>query len=367
MTFNLHAPPFTTGTYTTQSTNVDFNLLDTVAQRSCTFRFGLVNGVTGEVKEDLTPIRNATLTHDTTRTIKRQLSLNLGVYDTARIEPLVDRVLVYLVTADGSEWPLGKYMFTDSSLAFTTAGGLANVVLNDEMFLVDQQISKGINGVGFSINATIATVMAEFPSIAFDAEASFFLGTQAWTTGSGRGQILSDLALAGDMFSPWFDNDGVLRFIRSFDPAAAVCDFDFDTGNSVMRAGIVETSDVLTAPNRFVVVSNTNGAGSNNTVPIVGQADVPVNAPNSFANRGFYIVKTEDLQLSSASQAQAVANNLAQRSTVFERVTLTTAPDPRHDSYNVIRWQEANWLELAWSMNLNEGSAMNHSLRKAYT
>lgn len=362
---NLHVPPFTTGTLTTLGTSVDFNLLDQVAVRSATFRFGLVDGVTGEVKQDLTPLRSATLNHDTTRTIKRQLSLSLGVEDTARIKPLVDRVLVYMVTADGTEWPLGKYMFTDSSLTPTTAGDLANLVLNDEMFLLDQQISKGINGVKKSINATIAQTLEDFPSIAFDAEASFFEGAQAWSIGAGRGQILLGLALAGDLFSPWFDNNGVLRFIRSFDPARVPCDFDFDTGHSVIRAGIVETSDILTAPNRFIVVSNTTTGSA--AIPIVGVSDVPVNAPNSFANRGFYIVETQDLQLASASQAQAVANNLALRSTVFERVTLTTAPDPRHDSYNVVQWQGEKWLELGWSMSLLEGTSMSHTLRKAYT
>jgi len=315
------------------------------------------------VKDDLTPIRNASLTHDTTRTIKRQLALNLGVYDTARIEPLMDRVLLYMVTADLTQWPLGKYMFTDSSLTRSTNGDLANVVLNDEMFLVDQQISKGVNGFQKPTNATISLVMDEFPSILVNQEASFFESMQAWTIGAGRGQILQDLALSGDMFSPWFDNDAELRFIRAFDPALKVPDFDFDTGQSVIRAGVVETSDILTAPNRFIVISNT----SENGTPLVGIADVPVNAPNSFANRGFYLVQTEDLQLNTASQAQQVANNLALRSTVFERVTLTTAIDPRHDSYNVIRWQGENWLEMAWSMNLLEGAGMTHSLRKAYT
>lgn len=364
MTFDLHAPPFTTGTLTTIGTSEEFNLLAQVAQRSSSFRFGLVDGVTGEVKEDLTPLRDATLTHDTSRTIKRQLNLNLGVYDSSRVLPLVDRVLVYMVTSDGTEWPLGRYMFTDSSLTVSTGGNQANAVLNDEMFLVDQQISKGINGVNKSINATISTIMADFPFILVNQEGSFFEGSQAWTTGAGRGSILQDLALAGDMFNPWFDNFGVLRFIRAFDPALRVPDFDFDTGNSVVRAGIVETSDILTAPNRFIVISN---AGDTTNTAVVGIGDVPVNAPNSFAKRGFYIVQTEDLQVQSTPQAQAVANNLALRSTVFERVTLATAPDPRHDSYNVIQWQGEKWLELAWSMTLIEGAVMTHSLRKAYT
>jgi hypothetical protein len=52
---------------------------------------------------------------------------------------------------------------------------------------------------------------------------------------------------------------------------------------------------------------------------------------------------------------------------VFERVELSTPPDPRHDSHNVIRWQGENWLELAWSMPLVEGGEMRHVLRKAYT
>lgn len=361
--FDLHGPPFTTGTLTTLGTSEELNLLDQVAMRSSTFRFGLVDGLTGEVKDDLTPIRNATLSHDTTRTIKRQLNLNLGVYDTARVNPLVDRVLVYMVMSDGTEWPLGKYMFTDSSLQVSTGGDMANAVLNDEMFLVDQQIFKGIDGFKKPINATISLVMADFPTIPVNQEAAFYEGMQAWTIGSGRGQILQDLALAGNMFAPWLDNEGTMRFIRAFDPALQVPDFDFDTGKSVIRAGIIETSDILTAPNRFIVISNT----SENNTPLVGIADVPVNAPNSFANRGFYIVQTEDLQLNTASQAQQVANNLALRSTVFERVTITTAVDPRHDSYNVIRWQGDNWLELGWSMNLTEGATMTHSLRKAYT
>ena len=100
---------------------------------------------------------------------------------------------------------------------------------------------------------------------------------------------------------------------------------------------------------------------------IVAFADVPANAPNSFTNRGFYISQVRTLQLASSSQAIAVANGLANRGTVFETVTLSTAPDPRHDSYDVIHWNGSLWLELAWTMSLLEGGAMSHTLRKGYT
>ena len=51
---------------------------------------------------------------------------------------------------------------------------------------------------------------------------------------------------------------------------------------------------------------------------------------------------------------------------MFETVSVTTALDPRHDSYDVIRWQGENWLETAWSMDLAEGGNMTHQLRKSY-
>jgi hypothetical protein len=333
-----------------------------VGQRQCTFRFDRINAVTGEDLGQINPLRGASLTHDTTRTIKRQLTMSLGVEDTAAINAVQDRILVFMVFPGGQEYPLGRYQFTDNTRQVFTSGRLGQVALNDEMFLVDQQIPEAVNGVSNGINQVISTILDPLP-IEFAAEATLFQCTQAWGIGSGRGSMLEALAVTGDFFSPWFDNYGILRFIRSFDPATRIPELDWDEGDQVLRSGITETDDLLTAPNKFVVISN---ASSNLASAVVGTASVPPTAPHSLANRGFEILEQQDLQLTDASQAQAVANNLANRQTIFERVSLTTAPDPRHDSYNVIRWQGDLWLELAWSMALTEGGNMNHLLRKAY-
>lgn len=341
-----------------------------VGQRQATFRFELTNGVTGMKLGEIHPIRNATLSHDTTRTIKRQLSMSLGVVDTAAINVITDRVSVFMVFPSGTEYPLGRYMFTDASRqVFTsgipgphTAGGLAQVTLNDEMFLVDQQITRGINSVNESITGTIAGILTAL-GVDFEMEASPFLGAESWAIGTSRGSVLEALALSGDFFSPWFGNDGKIHFIRTFDPATRIPDFDLDDGFNVMRDSIVETDDLITAPNRFVVVSN---ASTTPDIEIVGTADVPPTAPHSITNRGFVLPQVLNLQLADNTQAQAVATGLAQRQTIFERVGLTTAPDPRYDSYDVVRWQEQNWLELAWSMQLVEGGTMSHLLRKVY-
>lgn len=334
-----------------------------VGQRQCTFRFDWFNGVTGQILGNVTPIRNGTLTHDTTRTIKRQLNLNFGVVDTAAIDPITDRLNVFMVFPDGTEYPLGTYMFTDQSKELWTSGELSNVIMNDEMFLVDQQITVGIAGNARNTISVITETLSGLP-ITFEAEATPYLSVGSWTPGTRRGAgVLEDLAVTGDFFSPWFGNDSVMHFIRSFDPATKVPDFDFDEGNKVIRTGITMTSDLLTAPNRFVVISNT---ANDPRFSAVGTADVSPNAPHSFAKRGFYVPSVQDLQLVDPVQAQAVAENLVKRQTIFERTTLSTAPDPRHDSYNVIRWQGDLWLELAWGMALIEGGAMTHLLRKAY-
>lgn len=356
-------PPFATGPLTTIELDPQLDLVPYVGQRADTFRFARSNGVTGEVLGDIHPLRTAALSHDTTRTIKRQLSLSLGGEDTSVIEPLTDRIDVYMVMGDGTEWPLGRYMFTDDRRQVFTSGELATVALSDEMFLVDQQIQAGINGTGQSVQDTIYDTLAGLP-VTVDAESSPYNSAETWSAGTGRGQVLEALSLTGDYFSPWFDNNKVLRFIRSFTAADSVIDFDFDFGGKVIRGSITEASNILTAPNRFIVISN---ASSDSASPAVGIADVPPSAPYSFANRGFYIPDVQDLQVTDSNQAAAVAQNLANRQTVFLETAISTAPDPRHDSYNVVQWRGEKWLEVAWSMQLTAGGAMTHALRRAYS
>ena len=334
-----------------------------VGQRQASFRFELTNGITGEKLGDITPIRTAVLTHDTGRTIKRQLNIDLGVRDMANVNTLTDRVSPFMVFPGGAEYALGRYMFTDASRIVTTSGRLGNLVLNDEMFLVDQQIELGIQGTGKGIPALIREVLGDLP-VVFSIEPSPYTSSENWGIGSNRGQILESLSVSGDYFSPWFSNANVLKFVRTFNPADEIPDFNWDTGNKVIRAGIVESDDLLTAPNRFIVISN---AADDPATELVARADVPTTAPNSIANRGFVIAHVEDLQLTNSAQATAVVNGIAQRMTTFERISISTAPDPRHDSYNIINWQDEHWLELAWTMPLVEGQAMSHLLRKSYS
>ena len=94
-----------------------------VGQRQCTYRFDWMNAVSGEVLGQLHPIRSApSISHETSRTIKRQLNLSLGAEDTAQVNVLQDRIMPFMVFPNGQEYPLGRYVFTQQSNQVYSSG-----------------------------------------------------------------------------------------------------------------------------------------------------------------------------------------------------------------------------------------------------
>jgi hypothetical protein len=349
-------------TLTTDAPTAVLDLDDCIGQRQATWRFDLVDGVTGIQLGQLHPIREgATITHDTTRTTKRDLRLALGVSDTEAINPLTDRIMPSMLIGGGT-YPLGRFMFVDETDLISTGGILGDVALVDEMFLVDQAMSTAFTFSGLA-NAAVLALIAGLPLPAVNIEASPYSAVGAWQPGTGRGQVLAALATQGDYMTPWLDNTGTFRMIRTVDPDTAIPTLDFDLGHRVIQGSISETSDLLRAPNRFVVTSTSGDAVG---AAIVGIYDVPPTAPYSIASRGFVIPQFTAMQVADSVQAAAAARNLGIRQSVFLRTQLSTPPDPRHDSYDVIRWQGVNWLELGWSMTLQEGAPMTHILRRSF-
>lgn len=348
-------------TFTTLPINPTLDLTTGVGQRQMTATFRLVNGVSGMNLGTLTPVRNATLTHDTANVTKRTLAMDLGVADTRAINPITDRVDV-AVTIGGVSYPLGRYMFTADTRGESLAGDMARCQLQDIMFSIDQETSTGISGRGKPVGQVITNVLAGF-DLDVVVENSDFTSAQTWPAGTRRGQILTDLALTGGYFSPWFDNSNRLRFVTAFNPGRQVPQFDLDEGNQVIREGVTFTSDLLSAPNRFMVVSN---ASTTSDQPIYGSADVPITAPHSVPNRGFVIQQTVDAQVTTISQAVKMAQSLAYSQQILQYTNLSTAPDPRHDSYDVVRWDGELWLETAWSLSLTAGGTMTHTFTRAF-
>lgn len=397
--------PFDTGLPLTTEVRDDLFDLTIRGQRSATYTFTLVEVITGMVVGTLTPLADSapTLSHDTTRSVKRTITLNLGVDDTAVFDPIMHRVDIAMVLEDGRAFPLGRYMPVDFSKVVTTAGNMSSLALADEMFVVSQQIEEGFtaqpipgndftddgvlrtsvftvintfldkyllfNPTGYqgalTSGSTGAIVTATQRGVFRDIEYTNYVTSGAWQGGANGTTVLGDLSVTGDYFTPWMSNDRRFRMIRTFDPANVVPTFDFDDQQTVIRDSIAESNDLLNAPNRVIVVSN-SGNGDNRAAPIVGTYDIPNSAPHSIAKRGFVLPQVIDMQISTRVQAEAIARNIAVNQRAVERVELTTPPDPRHDGYDVIRWNGVLWLETGWSMSLVEGGAMRHTMQRIY-
>jgi len=346
-------------------------------QRSCTFKFTVYNFVTGRELGEVHPLRESTpkLSHDTSRTIMRQITeLFFDRDDTAMLDTIQHRLRVEMVFPNGQTYPLGTYMAVDQSRIQTTWGLESNATFTDSMFIVDQEIETAYSAGVFDDDGNIVAfrpcdqaindLLTGVP-VRYEAQSTPFYTIGAWSEGTNRGSIINEIAVDGDYFAPWFDFTDTMQFIRAFDPAGVqVPDFDFDTGYRINQNSVILTDNLLTAPNRFKVVSN--GSASDLLLPVFGVYDVPSSAPHSIQNRGFVIPRVTDWQVDNSLQATAIATNLGLRETIFETVEFSTLPDPRHDSYNVFVFNGENWLEIAWEMDLSEGGEMRHTGRKSY-
>lgn len=349
-----------------------------VGQVGCTFRFDVVDGATGQNLGTVTPISDSppSLDHDTDSTISRKVqSFNLGVADSAAINPLTDRIAIVMVLGDRArtEFPLGRYMYADTTGARYSQGVLTSATLFDEMFIVDQKLEAGFNARGQSCDVAMLRLIDGLPIGAVHLDATSQTSTNSWGAGSTRGTALNELATLGGLFKPWFNNRNELRAIRAFEPGAQLPDIDLDDPPRVYRDSIAESDDLLAAPNRYVVVSNNTGGTftddgqeADPPPPVVGVYDVPSTAPHSISQRGFVIPDVREIQVTTATAAAIYARTLGRQSDVYQRVELTTAPDPRHDGYDVIRWDGRLWLETGWSMTLRSGGDMRHKLRRAF-
>lgn len=336
-----------------------------VGQRVVSFRFDLIDGRSGIQRGELTPLRDTTpsLVHDVTGTIVRKVSgIALGVADAARLEPLTDRVAISMVIGDRS-YPLGRYMVGDATELVTSSGATTPLTLFDEMFIVDQELETGFEARGQLVDQAVLRLLEGLPIGEPLMDSTEQSSASAWSAGTSRAMALRDLSRQGGYFLPWFGHSGRLRLQRAVEPSDQLAKIDLDVTRRVLRESVSVVSDLLTAPNRFVIVSNDPGSDEK---PVVGVYDVPASAPHSIAQRGFVVPKTVEAQVRSQAQATLYARTLGIQQAVYQSVELSTPPDPRHDGYDVVRWNGLLWLETGWSMSLTPGGEMRHTLRRAY-
>jgi hypothetical protein len=347
-------------------------MLDMAAgQRQATFAFDLLDA-SGAVIGELHPVAESvpSIEQNINRTIKRSMDgLLLTPSDAAAVNTLSDRVRPRMVlpVGDPLAYPLGVFLFGGADSGVHSWGRDLAASMVDLTYVLDQKVATTVAyDQGTSIAAALAAqfVAAGIASYAIDPVSTLFGSPVVWPAGTSRYAIMAEMAGMAGCFSPYFDNAGVGRVRIVPDLATAPVDLVYDLGGRIFADTIVETDDLLTAPNRYIVIDNSASAA-----PIVGVYNVPASAPFSEANRGFVVAVVLDVQgLENQATANArAAAAYAEDSATFRWVSFAGAPDPRHDTFQVVDFLGERYREQRWSMRLVDGAPMTHDLRRVYS
>jgi hypothetical protein len=243
--------------------------------------------------------------------------------------------------------------------------------LLDQAMILDQPVNRAFGfKPGTLISDAIASILAGGGITLFEIEpsSSKVRGTEwvTWPPGTKRLEIINDLCQLGSYYSLFFDNFGIAQVIKVPDLATTEATLTYGSLEGEQRVfleSIVETDDLLTAPNRYIVVNS-----SLTDEVVIGTYDVPETAPHSFANRGFIVASVHDIQgVDSNEEAKAVAKATGQADySTFSWVTFDAAPDPRHDTFDIVSWETVNYREQSWTLTLSAAGPHRHELRRIY-
>lgn len=346
--------------------SVDLLEMRGVSTRRATFRYELLDQAlnplgTIDVADAPPKVRN-----DSTRTIKRTLDgFVIDPIAAAGLETLTARIKPVAVLEDGSEWPLGIFLFADASRRLLTVGDELNGSGHDLLFMLDQGADETIRyprGTNLSAILEDQADAVAFPRVSIDATTASATAPLAWQAGTSRLKVMEEVAQMAGFLSPYVTNDGTLR-ARAL-PLTDQPTFDYSPGTRVVADTGLLSDDLLKTPNRFVVIDGAAGDS-----PIVGTYDLPDASPLSIANRGFTIADVRTLQgLASPAAADAAAAAAAlEAGAGYEALAFDAIPDYRHDTFDVIRYVFGDvWRATAWEVELSATALMHHEARRLY-
>lgn len=344
-------------------------------QRIETVRFDLLDSANVTIASNVAVVADEPpqVTNDVNRSIRRQLSnMRISSADANAINTVTERIRPWWVLGAGGagfEYSLGIFLFGDASRLPRTSGTDTEATLFDQCLILDQKLTQS---VGYSAGKNIGAALTEqaaaagIVSTAIDATTYTVAASIAWAAGRDtRLSVMTDLCAMAGFLPPYFDNDGVLVCRSAPNLATAVPTVTpYGPGTRVYDESVVLSDDLLVAPNRYVVIDT-----SATNAPIVGTFDVPASAPHSFANRGFYVTETIEIQglTDPTAAAAAAAAAYGQRSATFTWLAFDGSPDPRHDTHDILEFDGVNYREQAWSLPCTAGARHGHDCRGIYT
>jgi hypothetical protein len=321
-----------------------------------------------------------TISNDTGRSVRRTVSgvrvPPRPVYDVdpthfyaEDVDTLTTRVSPEWVLGTGETYPMGIFVWGDDSRVLWSWGEPLFGELTDLTTDLDQPLDESL-GFDSRQNLTDALIeIADSEGIGTDKREIDFTSAStgqpiAWAAGRDtKLKAMESLCALAGFLPPYYNNAGLLVCRAAPDLSSATPDYVYGANTVVVLGSPVMSNDLLTAPNRYVVV------GSGVEEEIVGTFDIPDAAPNSFANIGRIRRRTIDMQgVESNTEADyAAAAAYASDSSTYSWLAFETPPDPRHDTWDIISFDGANFRQLAWSLDCSAGGTMTHDCRGVYT
>lgn len=208
--------------------------------------------------------------------------------------------------------------------------------------------------------------MNDIPVYEVEATSYTIRGSEwlVWPAGTSGIDPLYDLCDLAGFYSAYFNNEGtgVARSVEDLEAVDPL--YTYGEGDIHVDA-LTRTNDLLDAPNRYIVISNSAD------YPIDGYWDVPASAPHSIQNRGGRVIsKTYDVQgVESQAQATRIAKAKGQSdASTYEWVDFSMEPDPRLDTFDIIgiETEEGDSYHVQSTGQSGKDGVMDMEVRRIY-
>lgn len=289
-------------------------------------------------------------------------------------ENLLDAEIQPEMILDGTVYPLGVYVPATVEEVRTGTGTAYSVTAYDRCWLLQTRTLEAqttfmaganyLDPVKSLLGQAGITLIAETPTAATLTE------TRAdWPIGTDFLTVINSLLSEINYGEIWFNASGAAVLAPKKTPTAENIDHRLDsrTVRSLILPGLTRKTDIFSTPNVFLVVcSNPDKSG---VLTAESENNNP-QSPMSIQRRGRRILSVQTVNnIASQAALQAYADQLRDNSLfTSETFQVTTALFPGWGVNDITSLQyddiRAICTETAWTMNLNVGGNMTHTLER---
>jgi len=219
--------------------------------------------------------------------------------------------------------------------------------------------------VGLAQGATVSDLIVELLEAAgiVDHEVTFFpvgvVEPATWEQGRDTtlGAVADLVDTVGGRF--FFDADGVAIAEATPAPGDLSVDRVYDTDGTILEAPVYGRDPF--AANRWERVGGTDVA------PIVGTYDLPADAANSYANRGFVVLDRRDTVATDSATATAAAQAAAVDAVgSADTVDFSTVVEPATGAWECVSVDGVLYVESSWAYDLRGDSQQTHTAGRVF-